>query len=601
MPPLRHCKEISATLVATLYAATSSISFSNQAFAAENKKSIAMAGVAHTTSAKKAPTATKSPNLQTIYPRTHFEKAYYFKQKHDLNNALIEFIKSTQENPLLVRGFYEEALIFRERGYLKLAASSLEQALAVKPDYQDARILLATISIQQGNVGGAVRELTRSLGLEGNDNKVDTEKDNKSRTPIQKVTKEVREKVKDADAIFDAMPSVILQSIHPEIKHEKTKEEAVTKENTHPEENKTAVGESSTDSASSETTNKHFDLASIKDSITDSIKDSFEAAMHAPLSLSTYWSHLPFGNSQPIEKTQEQLNEKIAEQTIETKAGKHKKEKKQKRKHKKEDSNKTGMIQPSEQSEQTKSETFDQSRSDITDTTAMLPDFVKKAIADHKKAEETAVATAQAAAEPKQSTEQDEQANAVAAPESNKTLFSSANFSQSTHAIIKGLKTTDNGKDQSQLNISEATKPNPVHLDTDEWAIKLQDLVEHGTNSLKDGEAFMFAEDTGEASLFLADGSVIRRIVQLPRDQTEIVRQRRPDMLIPDDLLYKLSLLGKLIPHPEGANTPVAPSVQSQIPSIPQGPPSHGRDFKVDNVMGESQNFWGWLKNAFKF
>jgi len=61
----------------------------------------------------------------------------------------------------------------------------------------------------------------------------------------------------------------------------------------------------------------------------------------------------------------------------------------------------------------------------------------------------------------------------------------------------------------------------------------------------------MFAEDTGEASLFLAEGSVIRRIVQLPRDQTEIVRQRRPDMLIPDDLLYRLSLLGKLIPHPD--------------------------------------------------
>jgi len=132
-----------------------------------------MAGVANTTPTKKAQTATKSPDLKAIYPRTHFEKAYYFKQKHDLNNALIEFLKSTQENPLLVRGFYEQALIFRERGYLKLAASSLEQALAVKPDYQDARILLATISIQQGNVGGAVQELTRSLGLEVTDNKTE--------------------------------------------------------------------------------------------------------------------------------------------------------------------------------------------------------------------------------------------------------------------------------------------------------------------------------------------------------------------------------------------------------------------------------------------
>jgi len=71
------------------------------------------------------------------------------------------------------------------------------------------------------------------------------------------------------------MPSVILQSIHPEIKHEKTKEPAAAKESTQPEEKTTSI----------EPTNKHFDLASIKDSI--------EAAMHAPFSLSTYWSHLP--------------------------------------------------------------------------------------------------------------------------------------------------------------------------------------------------------------------------------------------------------------------------------------------------------------------
>jgi hypothetical protein len=599
MPQLRHCKKISATLTATFCAATSSINFGDQAFAAENKKSIAMTGVAHTTAVKKAPVPTKSPDLKSIYPRTHFEKAFYFKQKHDLNNALIEFLKSTQENPLLVRGFYEQALIFRERGYLKLAASSLEQALAVKPDYQDARILLATISIQQGNVGGAVRELTRSLGLDPSVTKTGA----KPSTTLQKVTEEVSEKVKDADALFDAMPSVILQSIHPEIKGEKKKELAAPKESTQPEEAKTAVAVSSTDAASSETNNKHFDLASIKDSITESIKDSFEAAMHAPLSLSTYWNHLPFGNSQPIEKTQEQLNDKTVnqtgEQTVETKVGRHKKEKKPKRKHKREVPSKAAVNQPTDQSEHTKSENLDPPKSDTTDTTATLPDFVKKAIADHREAEETAVAASQAASE--QKPEQDEQSKIVASPESNKTLFSSANFSQSTHAIIKGLKTADNAKDEPQAGLAESTRQSTVKLDTDEWAVKLRDLVEHGTNSLKDGEAFMFAEDTGEASLFLADGSVIRRIVQLPRDQTEIVRQRRPDMLIPDDLLYKLSLLGKLIPHPETTNTQAAPSDLATGQDAPQSTTAQGKDFKVDNVMGESQNFWGWLKNAFKF
>ncbi len=237
MPQLRHCKKISATLTATFCAATSSISISNPVVGAEAKKSIAMSGGAHAITVKKLQSAIKAPNPQAIYPRTHFEKAYYFKQKHDFYNALIEFIKSTQENPLLVRGFYEQALIFRERGYLKLAASSLEQALAVKPDYQDARILLATISIQQGNVGGAVRELTRSLGLDPSVAK----SDNKPDTPLQKATKEVSAKVKDADAVFDAMPSVILQSIHPEIKNEKKKESVAVKESTQPEDDKAAV------------------------------------------------------------------------------------------------------------------------------------------------------------------------------------------------------------------------------------------------------------------------------------------------------------------------------------------------------------------------
>ena len=556
-----------------------------------------MAGAAHSTTVKKSSIAAKAPDLQAAYPRTHFEKAYYFKQKHDLNNALIEFIKSTQENPLLVRGFYEQALIFRERGYLKLAASSLEQALAAKPDYQDARILLATISIQQGNVGIAVKELTRSLGLESTDNRKEGEKQNRQSIALQKITKDVGAKVRDADALFDAMPSVILQSIHAEIKNEKVKEPAVAKENTPLVQEKTAVSDKATASTVADTQNKHFDLATIRDSI--------EAAIHAPFSLSNYWNHLPFGSAETSEKATEKENDKVADQSVEPKNVRHKKEKKQKHKHKQDDSIKTAVT---ESSRQTEGESLAAQKNDSADTTEMLPDFVKKAIADHKEAEESAAFAAQAASSATQTEkthlDQDESSNITMMPESNKTLFSSTNFSQSTHAIIKGLKNSDSSSDSSkkepQASAPESSKQSPVQLDNDQWAIKLRDLVEHGTNSLKDGEAFMFAEDTGEASLFLADGSVIRRIVQLPRDQTEIVRQRRPDMLIPDDLLYKLSLLGKLIPHPDTAAEAISPSnIDNQ--SNPQASQKPAKDFKVDNVMGESQNFWGWLKSAFKF
>jgi tetratricopeptide (TPR) repeat protein len=99
------------------------------------------------------------------YPRTHFQRGMYYRQKGDLNSALIEFLKATQENPRLVKAFYEQSLIFHQRGYLKLAESALEQALAVDADYKQARVLLATIRLAQGNVGGAVSELSRSLGL----------------------------------------------------------------------------------------------------------------------------------------------------------------------------------------------------------------------------------------------------------------------------------------------------------------------------------------------------------------------------------------------------------------------------------------------------
>jgi Tfp pilus assembly protein PilF len=103
---------------------------------------------------------------QQSYPRTHMEKGFYLKQKNDPNGALLEFLKATQADPHQVKGFYEQALIFRTRGYRKLAQSSLEQALAIDPKYNEARILLATVQLEQGNLGGAVQELSRSLGLD---------------------------------------------------------------------------------------------------------------------------------------------------------------------------------------------------------------------------------------------------------------------------------------------------------------------------------------------------------------------------------------------------------------------------------------------------
>ncbi len=120
----------------------------------------------------------------------------------------------------------------------------------------------------------------------------------------------------------------------------------------------------------------------------------------------------------------------------------------------------------------------------------------------------------------------------------------------------------------------------------DEWTKRLMYLEEHGTASLNQGEAFMFAEDTGEATLFLADGGTIRRKIANPRDTKEVVRERRPDILIPEDLMYNLSLLGKLMPKfDESQNQQASQRNQNQS----------GRATAIDEFRLQQNNEWiGW-------
>jgi len=102
--------------------------------------------------------------------------------------------------------------------------------------------------------------------------------------------------------------------------------------------------------------------------------------------------------------------------------------------------------------------------------------------------------------------------------------------------------------------------------DEDEWTRKLRFLAKNGTGTLKAGEAFFFTEDTGEAILILADGKRVVRTVDAPKDKEAVVQMRRPDILVPDDLLYNLSLLGKVVA--EKVTSPLdAPGSLSDKPS----------------------------------
>lgn len=102
-----------------------------------------------------------SPSTNSAY-----QAGLAFKAKGDGNRALIEFLQASKENPRFTAAYYEQALLFREKGHTKLAESALLQALAVEPGYQQARLLLAAIRLESGNVGGATQELSKSLGLD---------------------------------------------------------------------------------------------------------------------------------------------------------------------------------------------------------------------------------------------------------------------------------------------------------------------------------------------------------------------------------------------------------------------------------------------------
>ena len=103
--------------------------------------------------------------LARPYTSAHYEKGMYFKQHGEADSALVEFLKATEENPNLAKAFWEQALIFRDRGYLKLAQSALMQALTVKPDYNEARLLLAGVRLEQGDFSGCATDLSRMLGI----------------------------------------------------------------------------------------------------------------------------------------------------------------------------------------------------------------------------------------------------------------------------------------------------------------------------------------------------------------------------------------------------------------------------------------------------
>lgn len=136
---------------------------------------------------------------------------------------------------------------------------------------------------------------------------------------------------------------------------------------------------------------------------------------------------------------------------------------------------------------------------------------------------------------------------------------------------------------------AKAPPPKPAPPPEDAITKRMRYLMENGTSNLRQGEAFMFSEETGEGILFLPGGTERRKLTP-GKNAEEVLRTRRPDIAQPRDLQYSLQLLGKLMPTQNGNQQ------QQQQPAI-QGPSLD----QLMNQMNQGQrSVWGWMKDTFK-
>ncbi|MGD9680294.1 MAG: tetratricopeptide repeat protein [Candidatus Obscuribacterales bacterium] len=458
------------------------------------------------------------------------------RKSGDRNKALIDLLKATREDPKFVDAYYEQALLFRDQKFHKLAISRLEQALAIDPQYQPARILLATIKLEQGNVSDAAELLGKTLGIE----------------IARKQTDE------------EVTPVSVLQTIHEGIPRQ-----ARTKTDT------TGSARQDQDSA-----------------------PALEAAAPAQPAPAP-----PPARKRAKKSTRQKIRQALAKRY-------NRFHKKNKRVHHR----KPWIARVFSLPEPFKHGFFTGGPS----PTPVEPENqgLDLTPSTEPRAEPIAEVPVQPEPEPVEPVEpprtetartETARTETAAASDSTAKVLANLELPFSIEDLHKNLVSSD--WLMSALPRREAPrKPAPGTKEPvkakapaqppaeDEWTVRLRYLKEHGTSSLKEGEAFMFAEDTGEAVLFLAGGKKIRRVIAQPQTEDEIVKARRPDILVPKELLYDLSLLGKVVDEePSGAG--IADSLPPSSPSIGKSAPDREPPrFRMERLYEEPNGFVDWLK-----
>ncbi len=513
-----------------------------------------------------------------IPPGDHFRLGLALKASGNTNRALVEFLKATQKNPRQINAFYEQALIFRKQGYLKLADSSLEQALRianskardqqrkVKPlfnanDLNRIRLLLATVRLEQGNVGSAAEELARSLGIA-------------LRVPPANADAQTNESGQEAST-----PTTILQSLHPVVAESRSENKALSTEQppAKPAEEKvetTASPPVEKEDAAGATVQELIKegLAGLKEHIFNplSILGLPRISMDTEKTATTPKKGKR-SRRRPRQESKPQTKDVETAKTLEKAPG----EKRKRRGWLEKRLSITALrdIKPADMSVPVEKENAEAAKTEKPAATS--PVETVTAANEQTENHDKEVLT-----EPKE----DSVAKAEeAAPQLEASTFSLTMppaISEKISLVAALLSAFSHEKIQSSVAQKQQEKP----LDPIEERLKY--LAEHGTSSLKEGEAFMFSEESGEATLFMANGEVIRRTIAPSRGHEEVAQLRRPDILIPEELIYNLALMAKILPKQEEPKETVG-ELKETAPTL-----------KMPAIIDKPHGFSDWLKGV---
>jgi len=497
----------------------------------------------------------------------HFRLGLALKAKGNTNRALIEFLKASQKNPRQINAFYEQALIFRKQGYLKLADSALEQAIRIanstakssdkklkapftQDDLNRIRLLLITVRLEQGNVGSAAEELSRSLGIALSvppSNSSETEKTAPTSMPAEPPS-----------------PTTILQSLHPSIRESaKTEQDSQLRDEFQADE-KTSASE--TQAGKQDKPSEMTVTSFIKDGLAG-LKDH----VFNPLSVL---------GLQRISSEQEKTKSNSRK---ERRAKKSRKEP-QRKEPKTKASEKAAEIAKSEDKVQederlTKVEKkkrrswFDRRLALAAETPPVKTADAREAVEEQQKTEEPisqgvkessdlalTSKTAAVTFTPEEAETKDERLEKKAPERAAENGSFSLSMPPAVSQKISLVAALLSAFGQDGEKNSAAEKPKEMPKDPIEE--RLRYLAEHGTSSLKEGEAFMFSEESGEATLFMSNGEVIRKTIAVARRHEEVAQLRRPDILIPEELIYNLALMAKILPKQDEPKETVGEPVE---------------------------------------